>query len=123
MFARNKSSTVDDSTIEYGKTAVRTKGVKSEITTTYEVTYKDKKEVSWKAVKSETTKKPIDEVIAKGTKIVWRCVDVTSYDQNPYNDNKCTNSLGEVIYTYDSEAERLDSTYYAGKSGARKYNF
>lgn len=117
------SSTVDDPSLEYGKTEVRTKGVKGEITTSYQVTYEGSKEVSREQIKKETTRQPVNEVIAKGTKIVWRCVDVTSYDRNPYNDNKCTNSLGETIYTYDSDAERLDPTYRAGTSGAPRYNF
>ena len=117
------SSTVEDANLDYGKTEVRTKGVKGEKPTYYKVTYKNDVEISREKVDTKITKQPVNEVIAKGTKIIWKCVDVTSYDRNPYNDNRCTNSLGETIYTYDSDAERLDSTYRAGTSGAGKYNF
>lgn len=116
------STTVEDDTMEYGTTTVRTKGVNGEETYTYEDTYEGAKKVSEKLVKREVTKTPINEVVAKGTKIIWRCEDVTSFDRNPYNDNKCTSSTGEVRYLCDSDAEKLDSTYSAGKSGAKRYN-
>lgn len=70
----------------------------------------------------EAPQEPIAEVTAKGTKILWHCVDATSYDRNPYNDNKCTSSTGEVRYLSDYQAEALDTTYRAGKAGAYYYN-
>ncbi len=51
----------------------------------------------------------------------WHCVDVTSYNQNAFDDNKCTNG-SEVRYVSDSQAESLDSNYSAGRSGHPYYN-
>lgn len=86
------------------------------------VSYKDNVEQSRELIKTETTKQPVNEVILVGTKILWHCIDATSYDRNPYNNNKCTSSTGEVRYLSDSQAEALDSSYRAGKSGAWYYN-
>ena len=116
------TTTVEDASLEYGKTVTRTEGSYGEKTYTYSVKYKDDKEVSRELVKEEIAKKPIDKVIAKGTKIVWHCIDVTSYNQNAYDDNKCTSSTGEVRYTSDSQAIALDPSYSPGKSGAYYYN-
>ena len=116
------TKTVDDDSIEYGKTMVRTVGQYGEKTYTYEVVYKDDEEISRELIKEEVTKKPVDEVIANGTKITWHCVDVTSYNKNPYDDNKCTSSTGEVRYVSDSQARALDSSYSPGKSGHSYYN-
>lgn len=52
---------------------------------------------------------------------VWRCVDATSYDKNPYNDNYCTNGV-ESRYVSDSQAVQLDPSYSPGKSGHYYYN-
>lgn len=117
-----QTSTVEDSNLEYGKTETRTKGVIGEITYTYKITYTDGKETSRELISKETTKQPVNEVIAKGTKIVWHCVDATSYDRNAYNDNRCTSSTGEVRYVSDSQSIALDPTYSPGKYGAPYYN-
>jgi len=61
----------------------------------------------------KTTKSTADES--------WHCIDVTSYDRNAYNDNKCTKG-SEVRYVSDSQAESLDPSYSSGKSGAYYYN-
>ena len=116
------SSTVEDGTLEYGTTAVKTKGVNGEKTYTYKDTYEGAKIISTELIREEITKSPINEIIARGTKVLWRCVDVTSFDRNKYNDNKCTSSTGEVRYLCDQEAERLDPNYRAGKRGAARYN-
>ena len=60
--------------------------------------------------------------IPKERGVTWKCKDATSYDGNAYNDNKCTNSKGIAYYVCDSQAEYLDPTYKAGKSGAYHYN-
>lgn len=52
----------------------------------------------------------------------WDCIDVTSYDKNPYNDNYCVSSYGQEMYTTDSYAESLDPYYTAGESGHTYYN-
>lgn len=117
-----ETQTVDDNSLEYGQTEVRTHGTNGEKTYTYNVTYENDEEVSRELVGEEVTKQPIAEVIAHGTKIVWHCIDVTSYDRNPNNDNKCTSSTGEVRYLNDCQAEALDPTYQSGDSGAARYN-
>lgn len=113
---------VEDDTLEYGKTKERTAGSNGVKTYTYRVVYLDNIEQSRELISEEVTTQPINRVVAKGTKIIWRCYDVTSYDGNPYNDNKCISSTGEVRYVCDSEAERLDPTYIAPRYGAPKYN-
>ena len=117
-----QSTVVEDPNLEYGKTETRTKGSAGEITYTYSITYTDGKETARELVSKETTKQPVNEVIARGTKIMWHCVDTTSYDRNPYNDNKCTSSTGEVRYVSDSQSIALDPSYSPGKAGAYYYN-
>ncbi len=51
----------------------------------------------------------------------WSCVDATSYNQNAYDDNKCTKGT-EVQYVSDSQAFELDPSYSPGKAGATYYN-
>ena len=58
----------------------------------------------------------------KSTAVTWRCIDVTSYNKNPYDDNKCTSSTGEVRYVSDSQARALDPSYIPGTSGHWYYN-
>lgn len=117
-----ETKTVEDDSIEYGQTVVRTEGSYGEKTYTYNVTYKGDKEISRELVKEEITKQPVAKVIAKGTKIVWHCVDATSYNKNPYDDNKCTSSTGEVRYVSDSQSRALDPSYSPGQSGHYYYN-
>jgi len=51
----------------------------------------------------------------------WQCYDATSYNQNAYDDNRCTNG-SETRYVSDSQAIELDPNYSPGKSGASYYN-
>lgn len=113
---------VEDDTIEYGKTVVRTKGYSGRRTLTYEVKRKGSSEISRELVSDKVTTEPTTEVVARGTKSVWRCKDTTSYDRNPYNDNYCWDSYGDGKYVPDSEAAAIDPTYRPGKSGAAYYN-
>lgn len=117
-----ETQTVEDGTIEYGQTVVRSEGSYGEITYTYSVTYKGDEVVSRDLVKEEITKQPVARVVAKGTKIVWRCVDATSYNKNPYDDNRCTSSTGEVRYVSDSQSRALDPAYNPGQAGHWYYN-
>lgn len=117
-----ETKTVEDGSIEYGQTVVRTEGSYGEKTFTYSVTYRGDKEISRELVKEEITKQPVAKVIAKGTKIIWHCVDATSYNKNPYDDNKCTSSTGEVRYVSDSQSRALDPSYRPGQSGHYYYN-
>lgn len=71
---------------------------------------------------TKTTTTPKVEVKTTPTPITWHCIDATSFDKNPYNDNKCTSSTGEVRYVSDSQARALDSSYIPGTSGHPYYN-
>ena len=113
---------VEDDTVEYGKTVVRTKGHSGKRTLTYEVKRKGSSEISRKLVSDKVTTEPTTEVVARGTKSVWHCKDTTSFDRNPYNDNYCWDSYGNGKYVPDSEAAAIDPTYRPGKSGAAYYN-
>ena len=117
-----ETRTVEDGSIEYGQTVVKTEGINGEKTYTYSVKYKGEKEISRELVKEEVTKQPVAKVVAKGTKIVWHCVDATSYNKNPYDDNRCTSSTGEVRYVSDSQSRALDPSYSPGKAGHYYYN-
>lgn len=117
-----ETKTVDDDTVEYGKTAVKAKGVNGKKTYTYSVTYRGEKEVSRKLVKEEISKQPIAKVIVNGTKVVWNCRDATSYDRNSNNDNLCTSSTGEQRYVGDCAAVALDPDYHPSQRGASYYN-
>lgn len=112
----------NDGSIEYGHQLVVSEGEAGEKSIKYEVTYEDDVVVSRKKVGETVVKKPVNRVIAKGTKNVWHCKDVTSFDRNPYNDNYCEDSHGNYRYVPDSTARSLDKTYYPGKSGAAYYN-
>ncbi len=61
------STTVNDSTLDKGKTKVTTAGVNGTKTLTYQVTYSDGRETGKKLLKSEITKQPVAQVTAIGT--------------------------------------------------------
>lgn len=116
------SRTVDDPNLEYGKESIKEFGLNGSKKVTYSVLYENNREVSRQVVKEETIEEAQDEIIAKGTKILWHCVDATSYDKNAYNDNECTNSKGETKLVSDSQARALDPDYTPGQSGSWIYN-
>lgn len=60
-------TTVEDSGLEKGKTALRVAGVNGEKVLTYEVMYKEGKETARKLVKEDITRPPVTEVTAVGT--------------------------------------------------------
>jgi hypothetical protein len=60
----------DDDTLDKGKTKIEQKGVNGEKTLTYEVRREDGVEVSRKLINTETTLKPVDEILIIGTKPV-----------------------------------------------------
>lgn len=68
------------------------------------------------------TRVPTRVSTATPYRITWKCEDSTSFDNNAYNDNKCTSSLGEVRFVSDSEAIKLDPGYIPGKKGHPYYN-
>lgn len=63
------SSTVDDPSLAQGATQVRTAGVSGVRTITYEITLTDGAETARKEVSNSITTQPINEVLAKGTKV------------------------------------------------------
>lgn len=83
--------------------------------------------VATTTTKSTATNAPNNATKATTQKVeekaeTWHCVDATSYNKNPYDDNKCTSSKGRIRYVSDSEARSLDPTYIPGKSGNPYYN-
>ena len=113
---------VEDETLEYGKTAVKTPGVAGVRERVYKVTKSGDKETKRELVSTRVAKAPVTAVVARGTKPGWHCWDTTSFDRNPYNDNYCEYSDGSGKYVPDSEARALDPSYTPGKSGAAYYN-
>ena len=70
---------------------------------------------------SETATEPATLSEPSQTESSWSCVDATSYNQNAYDDNRCTDG-NETRYVSDSQAEELDPDYSPGKAGASYYN-
>ncbi|MEV4636439.1 G5 domain-containing protein [Actinoplanes sp. NPDC049548] len=62
-----KTRTVKDNWLTKGEREKRTDGIDGVRTKTYEVTMSGGKETHRKLVKSEVTRKPVDEVVAVGT--------------------------------------------------------
>lgn len=115
--------TIEDGNLEYGTRLVSTAGQEGTKTITYSVTYdKDGNESTREKIGEEITKHPVAEITSVGTKIIWRCYDATSYDRNPYNDNRCVSSTGETRYVSDSQSRDLDPTYSPGQDGHWYYN-
>lgn len=67
------SSTVQDSSLAKGTTKVRTKGVNGVRTLVYTVLYTGGTETSRTLVSSTVTKKPVNQVVAVGTKEAKQC--------------------------------------------------
>ncbi|WBB56587.1 G5 domain-containing protein [Verrucosispora sp. WMMD573] len=70
---RHGTRTVQDSSLAEGKRVVRTRGVDGVRTLTYRVTVVDGVRTGKELVSSVVTKKPVTEVVAKGTKPTSRC--------------------------------------------------
>lgn len=64
-----EKTTVQDNSLEKGKTVLRTVGVNGTKTLTYEITFTDGVQTDKKLVKEETTTPPVTEVTALGTKV------------------------------------------------------
>lgn len=65
---------------------------------------------------------PTKTVETKTTTITWHCIDATSYNKNPYDDNYCVSSDGQSRYVSDSQARALDPSYIPGTFGHPYYN-
>jgi hypothetical protein len=70
---------------------------------------------------SESKVEPMAESEPVQNENAWHCVDATSYNQNAYDDNKCSND-NETRYVSDSQAIELDPSYRPGKAGGSYYN-
>lgn len=101
--------TINDPATPQGSTYMQRSGVNGEKTYTYQVTYKDGTETDRALVNEAITRNPINEVTVVGTRVTWRCIDVTSYDYNWNNDMRCISSDGRVQYTSYSGARYLES--------------
>lgn len=64
------SSAVDDPNLTQGTTQIRTAGVSGTRTIAYEITLTDGVETARKEVSNSITTQPVNEVVAKGTKVV-----------------------------------------------------
>ena len=67
------TSRVNDSSLAKGTTRVRTKGVAGVKTLTYEVTFTNGVQTSKTLIRTETTRQPVTQVIAVGTKQTSKC--------------------------------------------------
>lgn len=67
----NKTIFKDDPEVEAGEEKVIAEGSNGKKTTTYQIAYYEGEEFSKELLKTETTP-PIDKVIQRGTKIVWK---------------------------------------------------
>jgi hypothetical protein len=63
------TSTVEDNSLDSGKTGVRTQGINGVKTKTYEVTYTDGVQTAKKLAKEEVTAQPVNQVNTIGTKV------------------------------------------------------
>ena len=70
---------------------------------------------------AEGTPAPVSSSNEEENANAWHCIDATSYNQNAYDDNKCTKG-SDTRYVSDSQAEGLDPNYKPGKAGASYYN-
>lgn len=76
-----------------------------------------------KATTAPTTKITNTEMVKQELQsITWHCIDATSYNKNPYDDNLCTSNTGEARYVSDSQARALDPSYIPGTYGHPYYN-
>ncbi len=101
-------TTVNDSTLEQGKTSIKTTGVNGVKTLTYEITLTNGTQTDKKLIKEETTTQPISEVTAIGTYVAPR--PVLNCPNGTY-----TNSAGnEVCSPYSSPSAPAGATARCG---------
>lgn len=67
------TTTVNDPTLEKGKTAVTAQGVNGVRTKTYKVTLTNGKETARELIKEEVSQQPVTQVTALGTKVAANC--------------------------------------------------
>lgn len=102
------TSTVEDSSLAQGTTETRTTGANGEMTQHWEVTYVDGKETGRKLTSEEVTKKPVNEVLVKGTYVAPAAP--TNCPNGTY-----TNSAGNVVCSpYESPSAPSGATAICG---------
>lgn len=65
-----KTKIKDDPNRPRGEQSILQKGVSGERTLTYQVTRENGQEIGRKLIKTEVTKEPIDEIVARGTRVI-----------------------------------------------------
>lgn len=90
---------VDDDTLAKGTTKITQNGVAGIETTIYSVTYTDGKETAREVIKVEVTKKPIEQIIARGTYVAPKpSTTTTSSSTQNCNIKGNISKSGEKIY-------------------------
>ena len=114
------STTQDDATLAKGQTKTITAGVDGEKTTTYEVTYDaNGAEISRKVVKEETTKQPVDEVIANGTYVAPAKTTTTTQTPTTTTTTPSTQTSPETGTNTLVSGYCIDGLYVTGNPSAR----
>lgn len=72
-----------DAEVEYGQENILQEGVGGKKTMHYLLTYWGDEEIDRQLTKTETTP-PVDEIVSKGTKIVWHILATTDYGRLKY---------------------------------------
>lgn len=89
---------VDSNTLEKDKTEITTAGVNGVETVTYEITYTNGIETNRKILKTETTKSPVSEIIARGTYVPPKITANPTPSQNCNIKGNISFRTGEKIY-------------------------
>lgn len=124
-------TTINDSALNKGSTAVRTKGVKGQVQYTYEVTFVDGTETSRKLIDKRTIKEPIAQVTAVGTYVAPKvtaspatvqqsncnpnyspCVANSSYDLDCPDIGFSVSVIGSDVYRLDADGDGIGCESY-----------
>ena len=128
------TTTQNDAALAKGATKTLTAGVDGEKTTTYEVNYDaNGKEISRKVIKEETTKQPVDEIIANGTYVVPAKTNSTQPANNTNTNDSANNDGASYLSTVQCpqinakinslKQQGIDLKQYAfGQAWLKKYN-
>ena len=113
------TKTQDDAILAKGATKTVQVGVNGEKTTTYEVVYDaNGKEISRKVIKEETTKEPVDEIIANGTYVApVRPANNTNNTNNSTTQNN-NSTTTTIPYYANCAALNVDYPHGVGRAGA-----
>lgn len=118
------SSTIEDPNLAQGLTEIRTTGVNGVRTRTFEVTYTDGTETARKETKNIITTEPVNEVIAKGTKVPSPPIVQAQPSQPSCPNGTYVNTYGNTVCSpyessgvpADASAQCSDGTYSFSQS-------